>query len=84
MSGADAHPSIMLNEEQIEELERQFPEMAGTAFAEARARALAAGLSVVETHEAMLWEVFPDGTRKPIKAIEPPTLVEPGSKFTIP
>ena len=73
----------MLSEEQIEALERQFPELAGTAFAEARARVLAAGLSVLETHDAMLWEVFPDGTRKQLKAMEPPTVVVPGSKFTI-
>ena len=73
----------MLSEEEIEELERQFPEMAGAAFAAARAEALATGLSVVESRDAMLWEVFPDGTRRAIKAIEPPTPVVKGSRFRI-
>jgi hypothetical protein len=73
----------MLSEEEIEELERRFPEMAAAAFAQARARALAAGLSVVETQDAMLYEVFPDGTRKAIKPIEPPTIVVKGSKLKI-
>ncbi|MEW6156372.1 MAG: hypothetical protein AB1813_03010 [Verrucomicrobiota bacterium] len=73
----------MLDEETIEELERQFPEMAALAFATARAEALAAGLSVVETHDNILWEVFPNGTRRAIKALEPRMSVTPGTKITI-
>ena len=73
----------MLNEETIEGLERQFPEMAVVAFSNARAEALAAGLSVVETHDAMPYEIFPDGTRKAIKPIEPLTRVVKGSRLNI-
>jgi len=47
----------MLREEEVEELERRFPELAFTAFAQARARALDAGLSVVETYDALLMEL---------------------------
>ena len=73
----------MLSEEKIEELEQTFPEMAAVAFATARAEALASGLSVVEVQGSTLWEVFPDGTRRAIKAIEPRTAVVPGTTLTI-
>ena len=39
------------------------------------------GFSVVESRSAMRWELFPDGTRRAIKAIEPPTLVVKGGRF---
>ena len=73
----------MQREEEIEELGRHFPTLAAGAFAAARSQALAIGLSVVETHDAMLWEVFPDGTRRAIKAIEPSILVVCGSRLII-
>ena len=73
----------MPSADEIEELERQFPKLAGAAFAAARAEALAAGLTVVESRDAMLWEFFPDGTRRAIKAIEPSTRVVRGSRFKI-
>ncbi len=73
----------MQREKEIEALERRFPELAVTAFTQARARALAIGLTVVETQDAMLYEVFPDGTRKAIKPIEPPTLVVKGSRHIL-
>jgi hypothetical protein len=73
----------MRRTEEIEVLERRFPATAAGAFAEARVQALAAGLSVLETRDAMIWEVYPDGTRLPIKAIEPPTAVVRGSIFRI-
>jgi len=73
----------MRHEEEIEERERQFPAMAGAAFAAARAGALAAGLSVVETRDAILREVFSGTTHQAIKAIEPPALVVKGSRLRI-
>jgi hypothetical protein len=83
LSGVDAHPSIMLDEEQIEELERQFPETAGVAFAESYRRTLAAGFSVLVSDDGFIFEVFPDGTRKMIKQIEPPMLVVKGTRLKI-
>ena len=73
----------MLNEEQTEELERQFPEMAGVAFAEAYQRTLAAGFSVLVSDDGFIFEVFPDGTRKMIKQIKLPMLVVKGSRLKI-
>ena len=55
---------MMLNEAQTEELEGQFPEMAGIAFAEAYQRTLAAGLNVLVSDAGFIFEVFPDGRRK--------------------
>jgi hypothetical protein len=83
LSDGLGHSSLMLREEEIEELERQFPAVAGVAFAAARAHALAAGLSVVESRGAMLRELFPDGRRKSIKVIEPPAPAVRGSKIRI-
>ncbi len=73
----------MLREEEIEELEQRFPALAAGAFAAARAQALAAGWSVLETGDAMLWEVFPDGTSRASKAIESPTRVLKGGRLRI-
>ena len=73
---------MMLNEEQIEELEGQFPEMAGIAFA-AYQRTLAAGLNVLVSDAGFIFEVFPDGRRKTIKQIAPPMLVVKGTRLKI-
>lgn len=71
------------NEKRIEDLETEFPAASGAAFAEARQRALASGLGVVEAHEGVLYEVFGDGTRRFLKKIEPPMAVCKGQKFVI-
>ena len=55
----------------IDELEEQFPLLADAAFSKAREDTLAAGLSVVEADGDAIYEVFPDGTRKFVKSIEP-------------
>ena len=62
----------MLEPGEIERLEREFPLKAAEAFAEARARALAAGLSVVEAVDGAIYEVFPNGRREFIKRINEP------------
>jgi hypothetical protein len=67
----------------LDELEAQFPLVAATAFAAARERALAAGLSLLESQEGVLFEVFPDGRRVYVKRIEPPLYYVPGTKFII-
>ena len=71
------------NEKNIEELEVQFPLLSGVAFATASQRVLASGQSVLQSDQGVIYEVFPDGTRKRVKGIEPPTSVVPGSKLTL-
>ena len=71
------------NEEHIQELEEAFPKIAGAAFAAARAEALRSGLSVIESSEGAIYEVFPDGTRRFLKSVEAGTPVVPGTRFVI-
>ena len=70
-------------EHNIESLERQFPPMSGVAFEAARKRTLESGLSVLQSEDGVIYEVFPDGSRKRVKEIEPPTKVVSGQKITI-
>lgn len=72
-----------MSDQDIQRLESQFPPLSGVAFIAARKEALAAGLSVVESEEGVLYETFPDGSRKVVKQIEPPMPVAEGSIFTI-
>jgi len=67
----------------IVRLENEFPAISDLAFASARANALAAGQSVLQSEGGPIYEVFPDGRRIFVKQIEPPTQVQPGSKFII-
>jgi hypothetical protein len=71
------------DEDKLEFLESQFPAISGSAFAEARARVLASGQSVLQSEQGYIYEVFPDGRRVVVKQIEPPTIVELGRKITI-
>ena len=70
-------------ENTIVKLENQFPAASGAAFAAAREQVLASGQSVLQSEQGVIYEVFPDGTRKRVKEIEQPTPVVPGSKITI-
>jgi hypothetical protein len=72
-----------MSEQDIQKLESRFPAVAGPAFAAARERVLASGQSVLETADGVIYEVYPDGRRVPVKRIEPPTAYSPGSVFTI-
>jgi hypothetical protein len=72
-----------MSEHDIQNLESQFPPLSGSAFAAARKQALDAGLSVLESEGGAIYETFPDGSRKLVKKIEPPTPVVIGSIFTI-
>ena len=67
----------------IESMETQFAMASGSAFAQARAAVLSAGLSVLETHDGYLYEAYPNGQRKPVKQIAPPLRVAIGTKYTI-
>ena len=68
-----------MSDQDIQKLESQFPPKAGSIFAAARKQALDAGLSVVESDNGIIYETFPDGHRKLVKKIDPPTTVVAGS-----
>ena len=70
-------------DDDIERLEEQFPPLSGAAFAEARAKVLASGQSVLQSENGALYEVFPDGRKIFLKRLEPPTTVTPGATITI-
>jgi hypothetical protein len=70
-------------ESKLSDLENQFPPISGSAFAAAREKVLASGQSVLLSEEGVIYELFPDGTRRVLKKIEPPTPVIPGSKIII-
>lgn len=72
-----------MSDEEIQKLESQFPALSGEAFAAARQQALDAGLSVVESENDCLYEIFPDGRRTFVKKISPPTLLWAGSVYEI-
>ena len=62
-----------LTEKEIDYLEQFIPEWAEIATRRAYWQALASGYSVMISENGAIVEVFPDGTRKFIKAIEPRT-----------
>jgi hypothetical protein len=70
-------------ENNIEILENQFPPLSGVAFDTARKQTLAAGLKVLQSEDGVIYEISPDGSRRWVKEIEPPTQVVSGSKITI-
>ena len=70
-------------ENNIEILESKFPAASGSAFVAAREIVLASGQSVLQSENGVIYEVFPDGSRRRVKEIEPPTPVVPGRKITI-
>ena len=72
-----------MSDQEIQVLESQFPTASGAAFAAARKRVLAAGHSVLESSDGVIYEVSPNGKRKRVKTIERPIRVTVGSKVTI-
>jgi hypothetical protein len=74
---------MIQDEQALQELEEKFPSLSGAAFSAAYKKTLEAGLSVLIAEEGYIYEVFPDGTRKKIKKIEPPTRVDPGKPIRI-
>jgi hypothetical protein len=70
-------------EKKIQELESLFPTLSGVTFNAALKRTLASGQSVLQSDDGVIYEVFPDGTRKRVKEIEPPSPVERGKKIAI-
>jgi hypothetical protein len=72
-----------MSDQDIQQIESQFPAMSGSAFAAAREHVLASGQSVLQSQDGIIYELFPDGRKVAVKEIEPPTSVVCGSIFTI-
>jgi hypothetical protein len=77
-------PSTIVNETDLEELESQLPAAADSVFSDAYEQAIRMGLSVVVAIDAQVIEVFPDGSKKHIKAIKPATPAVPGQTWSLP
>jgi hypothetical protein len=74
---------MKLDDEAIDYLEQFIPELAAIATREAYLQALMSGQSVLIADNGQLVEVFPNGTRKVIKKLEPTTKIPVGTKFEI-
>jgi hypothetical protein len=72
-----------MSDQDIQQLESQFPALSGEAFAAARRSVLASGQSVLQTEGAFVMRVFPDGRKEVVKQIEPSTPVKRGAIYTI-
>ncbi|HEY1170925.1 MAG TPA: hypothetical protein VGH19_06100 [Verrucomicrobiae bacterium] len=72
-----------MSDQEIQQLENQFPTVSGSAFAAAREQVLLSGQSVLQSENGVIYEVFPDGHRVEVKRIEPPVQFVTGSIFTI-
>jgi hypothetical protein len=76
-------PRFAMSDQDIQQLESQFPAISGEAFAAARAQVLASGQSVLQSKDGIIYEFFPDGRQVAVKKIEPPTQFGSGKVFTI-
>ena len=72
-----------MSDQDIQQLESQFPALSGEAFAAARRSVLASGQSVLQTEGAFVVRVFPDGRKEVVKQIEPSIPVKRGAIYTI-
>ncbi len=72
-----------MSDQDIQQLENQFPAVSGSAFAAARERVLASGQSVLQSQDGIIYEVFPDGRKMEVKRIEPPSHLVSGRVFTL-
>ncbi len=72
-----------MSDQEIQQLESQFPAVSGSAFAAAREQVLQSGQSVLQSENGVIYEVFPGGRRVEVKKIEPPIQFITGSIFTI-
>ncbi len=75
--------SFAMSDQDIQQLESQFPAISGAAFAAARDHALASGQSVLQSRDGVIYELFPDGRKVEVKHIEPTTRFVAGQIFTI-
>ncbi len=73
----------ILQENVIDHLESQIPELSVAAVRVAYWQTLASGQSVLVSDAGAIYEVSPDGTRQLIKKIAPTTPVKMGTKVEI-
>ena len=71
-------------EQSFKEQEAHFPRLSDRAFTIARQQALASGHSLVESSQGVLYHGSPDGARRVLRQLEPPTPVVPGTKLRLP
>jgi hypothetical protein len=77
-----------MQEREIQYLEEHIPALAQSAVTQAYWQSLAAGYSVLESENGIIYERFPDGSSKMIKTIsqrlgfanEPPTPIAIGAR----
>ena len=69
-----------MQEQEIQYLEEHIPELAESAVNQAYWQSLAAGNSVLESENGIIYERFPDGSSKMVKEIEPPTPIAIGAR----
>lgn len=72
-----------MTEESMRFLEEHIPDLADAALKQAYWQALATGSSVLVSEEGALVEIFPDGTRKVLKQLEPQTEVILGQRLEL-
>lgn len=72
-----------MTEESMRFLEEHIPDLADAAVKQAYWQALATGSSVLVSEEGALVEIFPDGTRKVLKQLEPQTSVTLGQRMEL-
>ncbi len=70
-------------EQALDYLEEQIPALSASAVTVAYWAALAGGHSVLEVEGSAIVEVFPDGTRRVVKVIEPGTPAVVGTKMVL-
>jgi hypothetical protein len=71
-------------EKTLDYLEEQIPALSGAAVDVAYWQALAAGQTVLVSGDCGIYQVFPDGTRKQVKATGKPLSVPVGTRVRIP
>ncbi|MDP3331325.1 MAG: hypothetical protein Q8S55_04915 [Methylococcaceae bacterium] len=74
---------MSMTEESMRFLEEHIPILADAAVKQAYWQALATGSSVLVSEDGALVEIFPDGTRKVLKQLEPQTAVILGQRLEL-
>jgi hypothetical protein len=70
-------------DETISLLESLLPVLSGIAFVKAREQMLAAGQDVLQSEQGVIYRVTPSGESTAVKRIDPPSVVQKGSKVQL-
>ena len=73
----------MRSDKELDFLEEMIPELANSAVNKAYVDTLSSGKSVIEAIDGVIYEIFPNGTKKIIKKIENDIDVSKNKKLTI-